>query len=457
MKLHFKNRIAFYYMIATAVIMLMVFGIVFFVVKTTFYNNLDKDLSFEANKHTTEIFIENDSIKIINKEEWAEREHKEIQVNPVFIQIIDKNGNLMDKSPNLKSNRLPFRENHLTGGHFNELLNNEPIRQAQVPVVRDGEIKGYILAAMSLESFNMVINKLQWVLFLSYLVVLVFLYNISKFLADRSIRPIKEMTGTTQRITNKNFNERVSLPTHKDELYELASNFNELLQRIEDTLERERQFTSDASHELRTPLSVLRGTLEVLIRRQRTPEEYQEKVRYVLSEIDRMSNTIDQLLLLARNDLNQNANKNLKISLPTAIDEILVRYKNQITEKKIKVNVNFDLDNDYSVPNYYTHLILENIIRNAIKYSRHSSVIDIFIFRDDHKIVCKIKDKGIGIGKDDLNKLFNYFYRAESLNPKEFPGDGLGLSIVKKAADAIKAELQVDSQLGIGTVFTIIF
>ena len=106
MNLSFKNRIAFHYMIATAIIMAVAFTAVYFVVKGVVYQNIDHDLSFEAEKHTGEIKVVGDSIKIKNKKEWEEKEHREVQVNPVFIQILDKNGVFMDKSPNLKENEL---------------------------------------------------------------------------------------------------------------------------------------------------------------------------------------------------------------------------------------------------------------------------------------------------------------------------------------------------------------
>jgi len=295
MILSFRNRIALHYMIATAVIMAVVFGIVFFVVQETVYQNLDSDLTYEAEKHTDEIKMLGDSIQFINKAEWAEIEHREIQVNPVFIQLFDKNGNLMDKSPNLNEDELPFRKQEQFGGYFNENLNKQAIRQIQIPIEQNGKIKGYVVAAMSLESSNMVLLKLRHVLIISYLLLLAGLYFISRYLAGRSIIPIRNIIETTNRITKNNLNERVNLPDHRDELFDLSSSINELLQRIENAIEKERQFTSDASHELRTPLASLRGTLEVLIRKPREQYVYEEKIRHSLSEIDRMTTIIEQM------------------------------------------------------------------------------------------------------------------------------------------------------------------
>jgi signal transduction histidine kinase len=457
MNLSFKNRIALHYMIATAIIMAVAFLAVYFVVQGVVYQNIDRDLSFEAEKHTEEIKVVGDSIKIKNKKEWEEREHREVQVNPVFIQILDKNGKFMDKSPNLKENKLAYNSKGNFGGSYIEILNNKPIRQIQLPIEEDGKIKGFIVAAMSLESSQMVLLNLRNILLIVYLSLLASLYFISKFIAGRSIIPVKNVTETTNRITRNNLNERVVLPQNKDELFDLSSGINDLLQRIENALERERQFTSDASHELRTPLATLKGTLEVLIRKPRERAEYEDKIKFSLTEIDRMTAILEQLLLLARLDTSSKTADVTLIPLAALIDEILSRYKNKISQKKLTISFKNNIQNETLVPQYFGNLIFENIISNAIKYANDATTVHISITQSGSKIICKVQDEGIGIKKEDLNSLFNNFFRSDALNHKNISGNGLGLCIAKKAADAINAKIEVESEFGLGTTFTIIF
>nr|WKN34930.1 ATP-binding protein [Tunicatimonas sp. TK19036] len=456
MNLSFKNRIAFYYLFATAVIVSIVFVIIYIIVQTTMYRNLDYDLSFEANKHTTEIFIEGDSIKFAHKAEWEEREHREVRVNPVFIQIINKDGEFMDKSPNLKEDQLPFRQDQSLGDHFNAFIGGQAIRQVQMPIIQGGVTEGYILAAMSLESSKMVIANLRNVLLILYPLVLVALFLITRYLAGRSILPIKRITETADRITRKNLNERIELPRNKDELFVLTSSINELLLRIQHAVERERQFTSDASHELRTPLSVLRGTLEVLIRKLRSPEEYQEKIRSSLREIDRMTVTIDQLLLLARFDGLSHPKDIRPVQLVSLVDDVLQRNKAAIEEKQLEVSISDPHQAEVQSDPYCVDLILENIISNAVKYSPPCSAIQVRFVRQEQRVVCQIIDKGIGIRQEDIVHLTNPFFRSDALNHKQIQGNGLGLSIVKKACDFIQAELSIESQLQRGTTVSVI-
>lgn len=458
MSLSFKKRIATRFMFATALIIAVVFGVVYFIVQQTVYQNIDTDLSFEAHKHTHEIEVDNNGIRFINKGEWEESEHREVQVNPVFIQLIDAQGNVMDKSPNLKENQLPFKDQSKLSDHFNTELNMRNIRQIQIPIERNGKIKGYIVAAMSLDSSLMVLKNLRYTLYILFPILLVGLFFISSFLAGRSIIPVVTIINTANRITKNNLNERIELPQNKDELHDLSSAINSLLDRLENALEREKQFTSDASHELRTPLSVLRGTLEVLIRKERSTAEYEEKIKYGLTEIDRMADIIEQLLALARFDANPELNGQSAIPIQALVDQIMVLRKPLCAEKNITVDLDVTQCSDsVSVNSFHANLILDNVIGNAIKYSHPNGKITILLVEKADRVICTIKDEGIGIKKEDIHQLFTPFFRSDALNHKAIKGVGLGLSIAYKAASAINATLEISSELGQGTEIQVNF
>lgn len=454
----FKKRIATHFMLATAIIILFVFGTVYFIVQETVYANLDTDLSFEANSHKSEIDITGDTIRFNNKNEWEEHEHKQVQVNPVFLQIMNGVGEVMDKSPNLKENELSFQAENEFGSHFNASLNDVNVRQVQIPLYYNEELKGFIVAAMSLESSLMVLENLRTTLFILFPIVLLGLFFISSFLAGRSIIPVLDLIETTNRITKYNLNERVALPANADELYELSTAFNSLLTRIENAMERERQFTSDASHELRTPLSVLRGTLEVLIRKPRTQGEYETQIQYSLTEIDRMAQIIDQLLAIARFDSTTEDVPVQLVPLDTLLNEIIGRHKVDLIEKQLVVKMDYlPAGEEQLVQAFYTDLMLDNLVSNAIKYSLPATTLQFEIQKSDHEIRCAITDQGIGIKEEDLTHIFQPFFRSESLNHVHIKGTGLGLSIVEKAAKALGARIEVKSKVGVGTTFTIYF
>ena len=458
MKLSFKDRIAIYYMLATALIVAFAFFVVFFLVKQTVYQQLDSDLQYEATRHLQETTLENGKPVFWDKEEWEEREHKEVQINPVFVQVMDSTGKrVTDKSPNLKEYQLSFFQNKDDNEHFNAYLKDELIRQIQVPVKSDDKVYGYIITAMSFEASQDVIVRLAWILILCYPLILIVLFYISRLLAGRSIKPIQEITQTTNRISRDHLNERVTLPDNEDELYDLSLSINRLLDRVEQAIDRERQFTSDASHELRTPISSIRGTLEVLIRKERTREDYENKINYSLSEIDRMSVIIEQLLFLARNNEGYKFDQSGQTEIISLIDEVINEYSLKLRKKNIQLVFNAEGVSDFQVHYYYGYVILNNIVENAIKYAYSDSTLVIDLTMENSRPVVKITDEGIGIKEADISKIFNPFFRSEGLEHKHIKGTGLGLSIVQKAAEAIGAKIKVTSTKNKGTTFIIHF
>ena len=452
-----KNRIAFNYMVATAIVVAIVFAIIYLIVHTTVYYNLDRFLTYEAEKHLGEIVNTHDSILFINKAEWAEREHREVQVQPVFIQLTGPDGRVMDKSPNLKEQSLELDKNKINEERFNTQLNHQSIRQIQVPYRPLGVLKGYIVAAASREDALSLLKNLRNVLLILFPVVLIFLFIVTRIIAGRSIRPIQVITSTADRITRNNLNERITPPKNKDELFTLTASINELLQRMEDALEREKQFTSDASHELRTPLSVLKGTLEVLNRKWRTPEEYREKIQYSIQEIDRMSRIVDQLLMLARFEKERNTLRLQPLSLPAILDEVISRNATSIEEKNLRIALDHPGDIEIISDPYYMDMILENLLSNAIKYSPDDAQIQIHLEQDAHRVKCVIKDHGIGIKAEDIPLLFNPFYRSEALAHHHIDGNGLGLSIVKKACQIADVQIHLNSMVNEGTEVELVF
>lgn len=458
MSLSFKKRIATRFMLATALIIAVVFGVVYFIVQQTVYQNIDEDLNFEANKHISEIKMEASNIHFKDKDEWEEREHREVQVNPVFLQLMDSDGKLMDKSPNLKEKQLAFNNQAKLGDNFNSKLSNRTIRQVQIPIGENEEIKGYIVAAMSLDGALMVLANLRNTLFILFPIVLIGLYFISAFLAGRSIAPVVSIIETTNQITRNNLNDRVELPPNKDELHDLSSSINALLERIENAIKREQQFTSDASHEMRTPLAVLRGTLEVLIRKERSIEEYHEKIGESLKEIDRMALILNQLLEIARFDTNSTSIGTEKIALVSLVDQVINQQKSAIIHQQLSLEFNANnVDEKTLVNSFRSNLIIDNLLSNAIKYSSPKSSISINLRDEGDYTVCSIQDHGIGIDKADLANVFTPFFRSNALDHKTITGIGLGLSIAHKAASSLGAKIEISSELGKGTTVTVRF
>ncbi|MEZ0005873.1 signal transduction histidine kinase [Flavobacterium sp. 28YEA47A] len=457
MSLSFKNRIAVYNLISAAALIAIVFGVVYSVVRFSVNYDVNHDLDTEIRYHQE--FVEKQPINhlmLVEPSEWEESEHNEINVNPVFVQIFDSNGRFYEKSRNLKDETLKFKYGEKETYTEDTFLAGIPVRQVQAPLISDEHIVGYVIIAMSMEQEIRLLDNLSQVLIIAFFTVLLALFFITRFIAGKSIRPAVDIINTTSKITNNNLGERIELPKNKDELFELSTSINQLLDRIEDAVVRERKFTSDASHELRTPLAVIQGTLEVLIRKPRKSAEYEEKIRYCISEVNRLNDLADQLLLLARFENQKAAVQIENVELDEIILQVLERYSSRIAAKDIALS--FEFSDHYKICSdaYLVSVILENLISNAVKYTKEKGKIVITLDESDGKISCKIADSGVGIDPEDLQKIYNEFFRAESQR-QSIKGTGLGLSIVKRLCILLNAELNIQSDLGKGTTAIVLF
>ncbi|QBN17558.1 sensor histidine kinase [Flavobacterium nackdongense] len=453
----FKNRIAFYYIISTGLLISAVFFVIYQIIDHSVNEHINEDIKDEVEKHLKEIEIDYNNTYLIQVDQWRAREHNTVNVNPVFVQFFDINNQLIDKSPNLKGLQLKMYPETLNNKFIDTYLNKKPIRQIQVPLLDRKKVIGHLFIAMSLDDSTMILKNLEETLLIAFPLILLVLFLIARFIAGRSLIPVTLITETSSRITKDNLKERIILPKNKDELYVLSKTINELLERIEKAVQREKQFTSDASHELRTPLTVLKGTLEVLIRKPRTQADYEEKIKYGIAEVNRMNNLVDQLLLLARFENQIQSLKTEKVYLNALILDILTRYSLKMNAKKISINQSFSKDFYVESDNYLVSIIISNFISNAIKYSNENGTISISLSKNNTATVCTITDNGIGIPKEDLDKILNPFYRSNPTLHPEIKGFGLGLSIVKRLAELLHIQFEIRSEINKGTTVVLHF
>jgi signal transduction histidine kinase len=448
----YKNRIAFNYILSTALLISVVFCVIYKITSYSINDHINEDILEESREYQEEIEIDSNNTYLIQVNQWSERDNNRVNVNPVFVQFLDNSYKLIDKSPNLKGFQLQLFKGNKDKQFVDTFLNKKSIRQMQVPLFdKENKKVGYLLVAMSLDEATLILTNLRNTLFITFPLILMLLFFIARFIAGRSIKPVKLITETSSRITKDNLNDRIDLPQNKDELYVLSKTINDLLDRIENAVEREKQFTSDASHELRTPLTVLKGTLEVLIRKPRSQAEYEEKINFSISEVNRLNNLVDQLLLLARFENQKQSLRIEKIYLNAIILDVLTLYSNKIKDKKIEISNDFSKDYFIKSDNYLVSIIIGNVISNAIKYSNINGEISIHLSKSGSKTSCIIADNGIGIPATDLDKILNPFYRSNATLHAEIKGTGLGLSIVERITQLLNIEFKIKSELNKGT------
>ena len=455
MNTSYKERIARRLTWVTALIFSLVFLLIYLVANFTVVRNIDRELQLELDKHKGEIFLVDGKIRFLYLNEWKQMEHTQLQLNPIFIEIVDLEGNSMDRSPNLGENHLTFSpEKAKSEEAWTQKIGSREVRQRQIPLLNAGKQEGYLLLAKSFEDSRELLDNLRNVLLLIYPLILVSLYLSMRYLAGKSIEPLEKISLKTNQITQQNLNERVPETGTNDEIGQLTRAINSLLGRLEQAMQREKQFTSDASHELRTPLAVLRGTLEVLIRKPRSAEEYETKVKTALMSIDRMSAMLDQLLALARVENGKNLVKE-ELELITFLEELA----DKITEEQAH---QIQFQSLVGVPIYVaTHeksleMILQNLLENAVKYSKNGGEVFLRVGKEKEAFI-EVVDTGTGIASEYLEQIFDPFFRVQEALDHGIPGTGLGLAIVKKLAQESSIRLSVSSEKGKGSTFRLDF
>ena len=453
MKLSFKKRIALFNTLAVAVTTAIVFVVIYEVVHFSSYRHLDSDIEQEKVEILNTLDWKGDSIIINKMPEWEEAEHKKVEVNPTFIQIVDNKEQMIFKSANLQGNHFLFNPINNKANFHNIQVDNQRLRIGQFPIKNDDhKIIGQLTVGVSQQESYYVLNNLLFTLCICFAALLLVLYYVIYLAASKAIAPVHQLIRAASGIGDANISSRLPLPPNEDEIFRLATTFNDLLSRIEVSIEQQKQFTADASHEIRTPLTVIKGMLEVLLRKKREPEQYEEKIKEVITQTDRLNVLLDQLLQLAR--LESGSVKEETVLLHNSIKETASKYEKQMVAKSIQLQNTIPENITVRADGSLLSIMIDNLISNAIKYGTPNSRI--LIAWDVPIKSFSISNEGPGISQEQIPFLFNRFYRMDSSRSSLTPGSGLGLAIVKKLADLQHISIAVHSTPN-RTTFTLKF
>ena len=315
---------------------------------------------------------------------------------------------------------------------------------------------GWIQVAHSLDKLETSTNDLRRQMILGVPLVLVLVGAGGCLLANRALVPIEQISRTAQQVRlSGDLTQRIDYQGSQDELGRLAIMFDEMLESLQKTFEREQQFSADVSHELRTPLTVLKGRLNVALSQCRTEAEYRETLKSIEPEVDRLIRLSGDLLLLAQ--LEQ-GNRQWPPEL-VDLSDLLAAIAEQMQPLADLKQANFGsaIDADLTLQGYPDHLIrlFLNLLDNAIKHAAHQGQVKLMAHQDNHTIQVTISDDGPGIAPEHLSHLFERFYRVESDRSRRTGGSGLGLAIAQEIAHLHGGAINVQSQLQKGTDFIV--
>lgn len=382
----------------------------------------------------------------------------------LYIQVVDRAGTVQGQAPAVPDDaiRVPARvlEDNAAGEarYFEETFRGQPWRVLSAPIKGgDGLLYGTMQVADPLTSQMRTLAQLRLLLLAGTGMGIVLSAIGALLLTGRALRPLAKITTTAREIGHAgDLSQRIESPQTRDEVQHLAETFNEMLQQLENSFAAEARFVSDASHELRTPLTALRGNAEILLRQldagRIEPADLKEGLSDIRDEAERMGRLVHNLLTLARADVGWRPELS-RIHL----DQVVADAARVATPLAGERQFTVDLDGDLDVLGNADQLkqLLLILIDNAVTYTPEGGRIHLAVRRAGDEAEITVQDTGPGIAPEQLERVFDRFYRGAVAREHGAAGAGLGLAIGRWIVDCHNGSIVATSEPGQGTTFTV--
>ncbi|MBF0504399.1 MAG: HAMP domain-containing protein [Candidatus Omnitrophica bacterium] len=333
--------------------------------------------------------------------------------------------------------------------------NHKRLRVITYPFGRDPAGEYFIQVGITEDPIMQQLLNWLYSILISLPLILLLTGFVGRRQAARILAPVNEITQMANKITHQDLSARITAKHFDREMGSLIDSFNDMIARLERSFRHIEEFSYHVAHELKTPLTIIKGEADLLLRRERSKEEYQEALRIVLEESQRMLKTIEDLLLLTKLDYSPEVLKFETFNFVEFFNEICEQSRILASKKLITVT----LETQGTIAplvmkgdKLHLRRLFFNIIDNAVKFTPEGGSIDIKITTGEDKIITSISDTGEGISPENLSKIFDKFFRSQNA----CGGNGLGLSIAATIAKLHKGEISAESCVSQGTTFKII-
>jgi two-component system, OmpR family, sensor kinase len=464
--LSLRVKLTLYYLAILSAILFFIGAALYTYVSRNLMMPIDESLTYQAKRVERIIKLGPGGVEPGLGEDSGDRF---LELRPHAIQIIDDSFQIRDEefaSPNDSLDIDKDKLSQLAVGETRydtmKTYNGEWLRvvtlRAKDP---DGNGTYFIRIGRSLQTFQKTTRRTLILLWIAIPLALLLGSYGGLLLANQALRPVDRMTRAAEQIAAGDLSKRVSEPARMDEMGRLAATFNDMISRLQAAFERQKQFTSDASHELRTPLAVMRGDIEVTLRRERTNEEYKRALTSNLEEIMRLSRLVEDLLTLARGDTGRIELRCEPVDLNDLCRQ-MSEYIAPLADQRQQSLIYEPPRGAETAPVMISADILRikqlllNLLDNAIKYTQPRGKVTLGLKTEEKVAIITVADTGRGIPPEDLPHIFERFFRRSAKTAdRTAAGFGLGLSIVKWIVDSHGGRIEAKSEVGKGTEFTV--
>lgn len=442
-KLSIKMKVTLWYTIILVLIVVIVMTILLMISNYQILSTARLRMEQVVNESMEKIEYEENTLKIDNGLNYFE--------DGIYLSIYDQDARFL-------YGRIPKNFDNQIGLYDKELQEIEQDNKKWFIYDSMEEIEGvgeiWIRSIMPQAEVTSAIQYMVQMIFIIIPFLVIAAAGTGYYLTKRAFRPIKQINDTARKITIENdLSKRICLGEGKDEVYQLAGTFDDMLSRLEEAFEKERQFTSDASHELRTPTSVIISESEYALENAETRAEMKESMQVVLTNAQKMAGLISQLLMFARADQNRQKLNIEEVNLSELVELIIEDQKELARNKNIHIKSQIGENIIFFADETMIMRLFINLISNAVKYGRENGSIAVNVTSQDVMITGYVEDNGIGIEARNIDKIWDRFYQADTSRASE-DGMGLGLSMVKWIVEAHGGTITVESVIDKGSKFT---
>ncbi len=378
-----------------------------------------------------------------------------------LVRLLDARGQLIAQTPAFQKLSVPAESiaQPLTGTPWQGTIktpHHEEVRIDSRALRVTGKTVAIIQVGESLENLHDLLHKLVAALLVVGFLVLICCAAVSYWLAGYSFAPIQRLAETARKIKAGDLKSRVPVPPMRDDVQYLALTLNEMLESLEQSFTRQRRFVADASHELRTPVAVIRNTAGVALLDPPQIDETVTALREIRAETERLTLLLTDLLTLARGDEGQTRFEQETVQFDQLVETVAATLDQLAAERDIRLEV--QIPHEVTLRGDEARLIqvVMNLLDNAIRYTNPGGLVQVSVEQTAAEACLTVRDTGIGIAPEHLPHIFERFYRADPLR-RETGGSssGLGLAIVDWIVRAHGGSIEVSSQVGQGTCFTV--
>ena len=443
-KIKIRTKMMLWYTLLTSILLLVFIPVLYQSISDSFYNEAKSKLKSDISDAEAGVIFEADKLS------WDENTIISGSL-PTFVADLSENliysNSTMDQITDISFQDDTIRTVKYQGQTW--LVLDEAI-------AREGTEVAHMRMFGSLKTVEETLKKVRIIIFIS--IPAYFLITIlgGLFIAKKALQPINMITQTAKKIGRGDLSSRIDRMDSRDEVGELSETFNEMLEKLEDSFNKEKRFSSDASHELRTPVSIIMAYSEAMltdIKEQKTIDDLEKSLQVIYKESERMNSIISQLLMLSRGFEGKYQVEKENINLTEIIENVTEQLE-EIAEASDIQLIFTDREPVFFMgdQSLITHMML-NFVENAIKYGVKGGHVWVNTVKREDEVIIIVMDDGIGIAPEHLAHIFQRFYRVDQSRDRR--GTGLGLSIVKWIVEEHQGTIEVSSYLGKGTTFEI--